>query len=642
MDQYNKSILCTEETWEFLDLIYETSHDPGFWPLALEGLKAELDLLSTVASESLLGNEHPITKHSKQYKTNIDCPHELIPNLTSNPSEKTDSQICHDEMALIAKLRPHFKRAFELNQRYQSLKDENELVISLLDRIPLGIIFTDNNGKVISQNSFASALIKTETVLTIKDDYIKVFKQQDSQRLLSLIHKAHDISDKKINSEIKSIQLQKIDSHSPISILVTPHVLSNSLSGNKHCVVLFIVADDTECVINENAIASLYSLSTTEALIAKHIASGKTLAQYCDTHNVTLHTVRSQLKSIFHKTSTHSQSELSNRVLTSPALFISQQQSKNNKNTDIQNAITDKKEKNNYFPDNKQIILLPDGRSLCYVDVGDKHGIPIVLCHGSYGCRKERFPDDRIATEIGIRLIIPDRPGFGLSTFMNFQHGLEWCQDFKFLIEHLSIAKTHIMSTGSGSYFALACAHEMPERLTGLTLVNSIAPFATVKEFSGMIPHEKLFYAMARHTPTLFKRFAELCYLGLSKNTDWYLKSVKSYGGYQGSVELSDKSFSKFIKDKVFSAYENSVQGAIQETILLTKPWKIDLTTITTQTEIYHGGKQVAIPSSMSQRLNSTIPNSKFHYYPEQGNYLLYVKWASLLNSISSQNKNIC
>jgi len=258
------------------------------------------------------------------------------------------------------------------------------------------------------------------------------------------------------------------------------------------------------------------------------------------------------------------------------------------------------------------------------------------LCHGNYGCRLERYPDDRIVSKLGIRLIVPDRPGFGLSTAMKTQHGYEWCKDFEFLLNHLKIGKTHILSTGSGSYFALACAHELPNRLTGVTLVNSMAPFKSVKEFSGMIPHEKLFYAMARHTPKLFKRFAQLCYLGLSKNIDGYFNSVKNYGGYEDSAALSDDNIGKFIKDKIVTACKHSIQGFLQETVVLAKSWDFDITKINTQIDIYHGGLQVAIPSTMSQRLDSLLPNSQFHYYPEQGTYLLYMKWESLLTSIKS------
>ncbi|MFV1984735.1 MAG: alpha/beta fold hydrolase [Thiohalomonadales bacterium] len=631
-----------EDAWDFLNVIYETAYDPGFWPLALEGIKVELDSFEAqntleninilpIASNNILNSQRSNSKGLTDQQNSSFIRH--FDKNQKDPEPFNFSMVTASEMELITKLQPHFKRALELNRHYQALQEKSDITTTLLDRLPLGIIFTDNFGKVITQNSFAETLIQKDFGLTINKGIIQATNNKFSKKLLMHIGKAHENPDSNKDAAIISLQIPQTSDHASLSILITPHMLPDT-SAQQQGVVLFIVSANTEFAINENALSSLFGLSVTEAIIAKHIASGKTLAQYSDIYGVTHHTVRSQLKSIFKKTCTHSQSELSSRVLTSPAIFVTQQ-----KHTKTQQTKTNKKETFHNFPDNKQFIELPDGRTLCYADVGDKEGLPVVICHGYYGCRLERYPDDSIVTELGIRLIVPDRPGFGLSTAMQSQQGIEWCQDFEFLLNHLGIDKTHILSTSSGSYFALSCAHEKSERLSGLTLVNSLAPFESVKEFNGMIPHEKISFAMARHTPALYKRFVELCVLGLSKNADWYFNSVKKYGGNQDNITLSDNSLTSFLKHKALTALKHSHQGVIQETLILVKPWKIDLTKINTHVELYHAGEQVAVPSSMSKRLDSLLPDSSFHYLLDQGTYCFYTKWKSLLLSIKNSEK---
>jgi len=63
------------------------------------------------------------------------------------------------------------------------------------------------------------------------------------------------------------------------------------------------------------------------------------------------------------------------------------------------------------------ILLLPDGRQLCYAEYGDPGGKPVILFHGN--------PNSRLLYELmhdcpfqpGIHLITPDHPGYGLLDF---------------------------------------------------------------------------------------------------------------------------------------------------------------------------------------------------------------------------------
>ena len=64
-------------------------------------------------------------------------------------------------------------------------------------------------------------------------------------------------------------------------------------------------------------------------------------------------------------------------------------------------------------------IRLRDGRRLAYEEHGAPHGTPIVHCHGAPGSRIEGefLFEARLLVELGIRLIVPDRPGIGRSDF---------------------------------------------------------------------------------------------------------------------------------------------------------------------------------------------------------------------------------
>ena len=70
-------------------------------------------------------------------------------------------------------------------------------------------------------------------------------------------------------------------------------------------------------------------------------------------------------------------------------------------------------------------IILEDGRTLGYADYGDPDGFPIFYFHGGQESRLSSGFMDSTATALNLRIIAPDRPGIGLSTFQENRALLE-------------------------------------------------------------------------------------------------------------------------------------------------------------------------------------------------------------------------
>ena len=73
-------------------------------------------------------------------------------------------------------------------------------------------------------------------------------------------------------------------------------------------------------------------------------------------------------------------------------------------------------------------ITLRDGRTLAYAEYGSPKGLPIIHCHGTPSSRVEgdlTF-SDTLAAELGVRIIVPDRPGMGRSDFQPNRRIVDW------------------------------------------------------------------------------------------------------------------------------------------------------------------------------------------------------------------------
>ena len=73
-------------------------------------------------------------------------------------------------------------------------------------------------------------------------------------------------------------------------------------------------------------------------------------------------------------------------------------------------------------------IWLHDGRALGYAEYGDRGGKPVFFFQGTPGSRL-LHPDETQLRAFGARLIMLDRPGFGLSDFQSGRRLLDWPGD---------------------------------------------------------------------------------------------------------------------------------------------------------------------------------------------------------------------
>ena len=124
-----------------------------------------------------------------------------------------------------------------------------------------------------------------------------------------------------------------------------------------------------------------------------------------------------------------------------------------------------------------QTIILDDGRSLGYDDVGDPDGLPVLFVHGTPDSRRARHPDDAMAAELGVRLVAVDRPGFGLSSAHTAGTVGSFADDAMALADHLGVDSWRPFAWSAGSVYALAVAARHPERVVRVVVAAGLVPF---------------------------------------------------------------------------------------------------------------------------------------------------------------------
>ena len=117
---------------------------------------------------------------------------------------------------------------------------------------------------------------------------------------------------------------------------------------------------------------------------------------------------------------------------------------------------------------------LPDGRTLAYVVAGDPDGASVVAHHGTPGSRLFAGLLADAARDVGVRLLVPDRPGYGRSDAPpDGWTWRDWRADLDSLLADESVEEAGALGFSGGGPFALAAASD---RVARVGLVGAVVP----------------------------------------------------------------------------------------------------------------------------------------------------------------------
>lgn len=122
----------------------------------------------------------------------------------------------------------------------------------------------------------------------------------------------------------------------------------------------------------------------------------------------------------------------------------------------------------------KQVLRLPNGVDMAYVEMGNPGGPPVVFLHGYTDTSRVWTI---LAPQLGrFRLLIPDQRGHGASSKPDCCYApTDFAYDLKLFMDELKVPRAAIVGSSMGSMVAQMFAAEHPERTTAIVLAGSTA-----------------------------------------------------------------------------------------------------------------------------------------------------------------------
>jgi pimeloyl-ACP methyl ester carboxylesterase len=124
-------------------------------------------------------------------------------------------------------------------------------------------------------------------------------------------------------------------------------------------------------------------------------------------------------------------------------------------------------------------FYLPGGRRLGYAEYGDPSGRVVLWFHGTPGGRRQLPLNGRRAAEkLGLRVVLVERPGSGLSDPHRYDMVADWATDMAHVAKALGAERLGVVGLSGGGPFALACAGtpDLASRVAAVAVLGGVTP----------------------------------------------------------------------------------------------------------------------------------------------------------------------
>lgn len=280
--------------------------------------------------------------------------------------------------------------------------------------------------------------------------------------------------------------------------------------------------------------------------------------------------------------------------------------------------------------DDPATVETPDGRTLAYAEYGDPEGDPVLCFHGAPGSRTLWRAFDPPAREAGVRVVAPDRPGFGHSEFQPGRSIRDWAGDVEFLADHLGLDRFGVVGFSAGGPHALAVADADPERLTGTVLVSTPPP-------SGVgpapAPGERLLVGATRFVPGFSRLLFGITAWLRTRRRSTFEDAV--FGGVsEPDRELLAGPLGDVLRDDAVESFRHGGRGIAHEFPLVGGSWGVDPRGVTAPVSVWHGREDATVALPRARALADALPEGEIEVV-DGGHYstLLDNRAAVLLNA---------
>ena len=283
------------------------------------------------------------------------------------------------------------------------------------------------------------------------------------------------------------------------------------------------------------------------------------------------------------------------------------------------------------------VLSLDDGRELAFAELGAPDGTPVLGFHGTPGSHRQIAIAAQAAQAVGVRLIAPDRPGYGQSSYDAARRLSDWPNDVEAIARHLGLTRFGVFGVSGGGPHAAVCAHTFGDRLLGAAIVSGVGPWDTPGLFDGMMRMNRVNFRLARRSALLVRPLmGAMVFVARhfsERAQDAMLRGLPEYDRHV----LSRPEIARAFREDLRALSRTAGRASAQDFHLFARPWGFRLEDTAAPVHVWHGDADVNVPVTHGQHQAARIPKATLHLCAGEGHMLFIDRAAEILRAAAGR-----
>jgi pimeloyl-ACP methyl ester carboxylesterase len=274
-------------------------------------------------------------------------------------------------------------------------------------------------------------------------------------------------------------------------------------------------------------------------------------------------------------------------------------------------------------------MVLRDGRTLAYTEIGDADGPLVMYFHGAPTSRLDLVALEEDFASAGVRVVSPDRPGYGGSSAITQRSLADWPEDVAALADHLERDRFALMGLSSGGPYVVASAAGLADRVVGACVIAGCTDMSWAPAWDSFPEWE-----------------AAIMRLGdLDASIRWCTEHLGADGsGFLNEDIRWSEPDAQFLSSPVFGdgfilsiveAFRQGVHGFAQDITVQAQPWKLDLGAIVAPVRVLHGEADSLLSVAHSEHTAALIPQASLEVLQGYGHLSILTQTPRLARDLA-------
>ncbi|SDQ61986.1 alpha/beta fold hydrolase [Natronobacterium texcoconense] len=259
----------------------------------------------------------------------------------------------------------------------------------------------------------------------------------------------------------------------------------------------------------------------------------------------------------------------------------------------------------------QRTVPFEDGR-IVYAEYGSPDGRPVLLFHGTPGSRRVGRLFESHARAQDVRLLVPDRPGYGRSTPRSDRTLADTGTFVEAVLESAGVSRADVVGFSGGGPHALALA-ATHEHLVGEVDVVSATPPPTLSPSRSQM--HRVLGTLATTAPTVLRGLFRIQAWAAARRPPSFVLS--GFTTAEEQTAISDEA-AELLKQDFLEAL-SSTHGFVTETALFGQEWGFSLAEIDRPVRLWHGDADETVPVEGARAMADAIPDARLEVDADGG-----------------------